>query len=166
MQALDGVLPMVAPHADGKRGPHGKRGRTRFATIGALRMFSRKAGLRSAIVGLVALGISAGSAAAAVTLVNRDAKDHKLTIIEDDGAKTQDHVLKPTQVLEGICPKGCIIRLNDSAEDEYELEAGDKVSIEEGYLYYDDPETGPIGGAGTPGSATPSLPAAPPAQKK
>ena len=51
-----------------------------------------------------------------------------------------DHLLKPAQVLEGICEKGCVVRLNDSENDEYELEGTEVVSIEEGYLYYDGPE--------------------------
>lgn len=97
------------------------------------------------------------AAGAAVTFVNRDDKDHKLTVIEDGGAKTTDHTLKPSQVLEGICEKGCVVRINDSEEDEYELEAGDKVSIEEGYLYYDEPEAQQGGSAG----AAPRSPAAP-----
>lgn len=80
-------------------------------------------------------------AATGVSITNRDDKEHKLTVIEDDGAKKTDHVLKASQVLEGICGKGCVIRLNDSEEDEYELEGAEVVSIEEGYLYYDGPET-------------------------
>ena len=94
------------------------------------------------------------SAEAAVTLVNRDEKDHKLTIIEDNGTKSTDHVLTPSQVLEGICEKGCVIRINDSEEDEYELEAGDKVSIEEGYLYYDEPASTQQGAGGAQAPAT------------
>jgi hypothetical protein len=89
------------------------------------------------------------AAMASVTLVNRDEKDHKLTILEDGGAKTTEQVLKPSQVLEGICEKGCVIRLNDSEEDEYELDPNDKVSIEEGYLYYDEPAATQQGSGGS-----------------
>ncbi len=90
--------------------------------------------------GLIAFGLSATSAAAAVSITNRDDKDHKLTVIEDDGAKKTDIVLKANQVLDNLCAKGCVIRLNDSEEDEYELEGNEAVSIEDGYLYYDTPE--------------------------
>ena len=89
------------------------------------------------VVGVIAAAYSA-EAAAAVSLTNRDVRDHKVTIIEDD--RKQDHTLKPSAVLDGICQKGCIIRLNDSENDEYELEGTEVVSIEEGYLYYDGPE--------------------------
>jgi hypothetical protein len=81
------------------------------------------------------------SAAGAVSVTNLDDKDHKLTVVE--GESRQDHVLKPKQVLEGVCQKGCIIRLNDSENDEYELEGTEVVSIEDGYLYYDGPEANP-----------------------
>ena len=78
------------------------------------------------------------SAAAAASVTNRDDEDFKITVIEGD--VKQDHVLKPSQVLEGICQKGCVIRLNDSENDEYELEGTENVSIEEGSLYYDGPD--------------------------
>lgn len=90
----------------------------------------------AALMALLAGPVGAASAAASVT--NRDDKDHKITIIE--GEKKQDFTLKPNQALEGICPQGCVLRLNDSEDDEYQLEATDIVSIEDGYLYYDNAE--------------------------
>lgn len=75
------------------------------------------------------------SAAHAVSVTNRDEKDYKVSIIE--GGVKQDHVLKPSQVLNGVCGKGCIIRLDENENDEYELEGSEVVSIEDGYLYYD-----------------------------
>ena len=100
--------------------------------------------------------IGAGTAGA-VSITNRDDKEHKLTLVEDEGATKSDHMLKPSQVLEGVCKKGCILRLNDS-EDEYVLESADVVSIEEGDLYYD---TEPPGEAPAPGTPAPGTPAAP-----
>ena len=87
------------------------------------------------------------SAAHAVTVTNRGDKDVKLTVIE--GEAKQDQVLPPGKVLEGVCQKGCIIRLNDSENDEYELEGAETVSVEEGFLYYDSPvgEGAPQGGS-------------------
>ncbi len=98
------------------------------------------------LTSLAALVLSS-TMANAVSVTNRDERDHKITVIE--GEAKVDHVLKPAQVLEGICAKGCIIRLNDSDDEEYELEATDVVSIEDGYLYYEDPEPQP--GAPAPG---------------
>ena len=106
---------------------------------------------------LVALTLVAMSPAEAATVTNRDAKEYKLTVLEGD--KAQHHVLKPSAVLPDLCPKGCIVRLNDSENDEYELEGTEIVSIEDGYLYYDVPDAipGPAPGQ-TPGQggATPA----------
>jgi len=89
-------------------------------------------------VGVIVL-LSSSTAAHAVSITNRDEHDHKVTIIEGD--TKADHLLKPSQVLNGICAKGCIVRLNDDEDDEYKLEADDVVSIEDGSLYYDKPDT-------------------------
>ena len=73
----------------------------------------------------------------ASAITNRDGKDHKVSVIEGNAAEV--HVLRPSASLEGVCDKGCVIRLNDNAKDEYELQGSDVVSIEDGYLYYDGP---------------------------
>jgi hypothetical protein len=75
------------------------------------------------------------STASAVTITNRGDKETKLTVIE--GATRQETLLPAGKVAEGVCQKGCIIRLNDSEKDEYELEGSESVSVEEGFLYYD-----------------------------
>lgn len=90
--------------------------------------------LAACIVAIVAHADVAVSA----TIANRDDHDHKITIVE--GTRSTDHVLKPDGTVENVCLKGCIVRLNDSDEDEYELEGNDVVSIEDGNLYYDSPE--------------------------
>jgi len=106
----------------------------------------------ASVVGAIGLLLS-NAAAHAVSITNRDDQDHKVTIVEGD-TKTE-HVLKPSQVLSGICAKGCTVHLNDDEEEEYQLEADDVVSIEEGNLYYDTPETpagpAPATGDGKPG---------------
>ena len=95
------------------------------------------------------------SAASAVSVSNRDGEEYKLTVIEGDAS--QDFVLKPSEMIEGICEKGCVIRLNDSEDDEYELEGSEVVSIEDGNLYYDEPE-GSSEESGGGGSAPPEAP--------
>lgn len=86
----------------------------------------------------VAAAAFGAEAAAAASLTNRDDRQHKVTVVEDE--RSQDHTLAPSAVLEDFCPDGCVIRLNDSEDDEYELEGDETVSIEEGFVYYDDPE--------------------------
>ena len=103
--------------------------------------------------------ISTGISASAASLANRDDKDHKITIIEGD-AKA-DQVIKPQQVIEKICLKGCVVRLNESEDDEYQLEAEDMVSIEDGYLYHDTPDT-----PAAPAPGTQPAPGAKPAPKQ
>lgn len=92
----------------------------------------------SLAAGLLAAYVQS-SAALALSLTNRDDQDHKVTVIIE-GASPRDHVLKPEGTLEVQCPKGCVIRLNDSEDDEYELEGNEVVVIEDGYLYYDGPD--------------------------
>lgn len=110
------------------------------------------------------------NAAGAASLTNHDERDYKVTIIE--GSESADRTLKPSEILSSICSKGCVIRLNDSEEDEYQLEPDDVVSIEDGSLYYDDPATGPAPAPAPPPAAgaqpsppPASPPASPPAGK-
>lgn len=90
------------------------------------------------VIAVCTLAAGLSSAAGAVSITNRDDHDQKITIVE--GAQSKDQVLKPQGVVEGICSKGCVVRLNDSEDDEYELEGNEIVSIEDGYLYYDGPD--------------------------
>ena len=120
--------------------------------------------LSSSLVGAFAFFLSTAATLAvtstsvnAISITNRDDKDHKVTVIEGE-AKT-DHALKATAVVENICMKGCVVRLNDSENDEYELEGTEVVSIEDGYLYYDGPDA-PAENmpAPTPGAPAPAVP--------
>ena len=88
------------------------------------------------------------STASAVTITNRGDKEIKVSVIE--GSAKQEQFLAIGKVLDGVCQKGCIIRLNDSENDEYELEGSEVVSVDEGFLYYDGPDAGgapPSGGS-------------------
>ncbi len=89
------------------------------------------------------------TAAHAVSITNRDERDHRVTVIEGEAAA--EHVLKPSQTLTDICLKGCTIRMNNSEDDEYRLAASDVVSIEDGTVYYEGPDA----------SAGPQTPPAP-----
>jgi hypothetical protein len=94
-------------------------------------------------IGLIGLLLSA-TAAHAVSIANRDEREHRVTVIE--GEAKADHVLKPSQTLTSVCLKGCTIRINDNDADEYRLTADDIVSIENGTVYYYD---GPDASAGS-----------------
>jgi len=98
----------------------------------------------------VILLLSSATAAHAVSITNRDERDYRVTVIE--GEAKADHVLKPSQTLTDICLKGCTIRINDSADDEYRLAASDVVAIEDGTIYYE----GPDASAGSPAPTAPA----------
>jgi hypothetical protein len=105
-----------------------------------------------AVIGLL-LGISAAQIPAALgaSVSNRDERDYTVTIIE--GEAKADHALKPSQTLSDVCLKGCTMRVNGSGDDEYLLAGSDAVSIEDGSVFYDQPEVpadaaAPAAGAG------------------
>ena len=77
------------------------------------------------------------TSAGAVSLTNRDDKDHKVFVVEGDAK--QDHVVKSGAILEGICLKGCLIRLDDEQFDPYELEGPEVTWIEGGELLEEPP---------------------------
>lgn len=91
--------------------------------------------MRTARATSVIMLLLSTAAAHAVSITNRDEREHKITVIEGEAAA--EHVLNPSQTLTGICLKGCTIRMNDSEDDEYRLTANDVVSIEDGTVYYD-----------------------------
>jgi hypothetical protein len=102
------------------------------------------------------LTVLLATSAGAVSVTNRDGGDHKVTVIEGD--TRQDHVVRPGASLEGICTKGCLLRLDDSAEDPYELEGPEITWIEGGELLeeqLDEAAEPPSGEAGQPPQSSP-----------
>ena len=76
------------------------------------------ASLLAASIGSIA--VLTGEADAA-SLGNRDENDRKVTIVEPSGSK--EHVLKPGAMLQGVCAKGCVVRLGEGTDREYELDS-------------------------------------------
>lgn len=107
---------------------------------------------RTAAWGVVLLFLTAP--AGAVSITNRSDKEFRITVIGKEAQ--QDHVLKPAEVLKNVCARGCVVRLGGSESDEYELDGSEAVSIEDGNLYYDGPETPPP--AGDSSGEAPPLP--------
>ena len=92
-----------------------------------------------AVIGLLlSVSVAHVSAALGASISNRDERDYTVTIIEG-GAKA-DHALKPAQTLSDVCLKGCTLRLNGSEDDAYKLTPGDAVIIEDGTVFFDQPE--------------------------
>lgn len=82
-----------------------------------------------------------GSDAHAAALTNRDARTVEVEVMFDSSRRL--HELAPNKSLSGFCGDGCIVRLNGSADDDYELEGTERVSIEGGLLFYDGEEIKP-----------------------
>jgi len=92
--------------------------------------------------------------AQAVSVTNRDTIDHTVTVIEGDAK--QDHILKADAVLNGICTKGCLIRLDENEDDPYELQGQEVTSIEGGELWEDKLEAPVAPRSGDVGQPSPS----------
>src|SRR5215813_2152552 len=101
---------------------------------------------------MAAMGIVLGATAAhGASIGNRDERDYTVTIIE--GEAKADHALKPSQTLSDVCLKGCTMRVNGSGDDEYLLAGSDAVSIEDGSVFYDQPEAPADAAAPAPSGA-------------
>jgi hypothetical protein len=72
----------------------------------------------------------------AITLTNRDTTDQKLVVIEGD--KQSERTVKAGEKIE-LCPKSCVIRMPDG--EDYEFDGQELVSLEEGLLFLDDPDS-------------------------
>ncbi len=89
----------------------------------------------------LAAASAAPQAANAVTLTNQDSKPYKIEVKAKSAR--QEHELAPGKSLTDFCKDGCIIRLNGSADADYQLEGTERVSIEGGLVYYDGEEVKP-----------------------
>ena len=111
--------------------------------------------LRASVVPAAVL-ISVLSAAQAASVTNRDDADRKVTIIESGTQK--DHVLKKGEVLEGVCQRGCSIRIDGDDVNPYVLEGTEVTTIEGGDLYAEGQGplvSPPSGAAGQPSKPSP-----------
>lgn len=110
------------------------------------------------ILGLLSAVLLFPLAAQSASITNRDDTDRKVTIIE--GGSPTSYTLKPNETIEGICKAGCLIRIDDSRTDSFEIEGSDVTSIEDGQLY-DDGAVAPTESGSGP-DAQPSQPASRP----
>ena len=82
---------------------------------------------------LAALLLAQGASAA--TLTNRDAMEHTVWVTSGGGDKNR--TLKPNEAWADFCLEGCVIRLSEEKDVSYRLEGADRVSIEDGFIYYE-----------------------------
>ncbi len=72
---------------------------------------------------------------AAATLANADRIDRKLTVIK--GSSRDSQTVKAGALIKEFCPDGCIVRINKDPQRDFILEGRERVTIEDGLLYYD-----------------------------
>ncbi|MGI9421676.1 MAG: hypothetical protein ACR2PA_00605 [Hyphomicrobiaceae bacterium] len=94
---------------------------------------------RLALIPLGAVVMLAAStapfAAVAATITNADRVDRSITIIV--GNRRTTHALKAGGLLEELCTDGCVVRIDDDPKRDFILEGRERVSIEDGLMYYD-----------------------------
>ena len=105
---------------------------------------------RSVYVLTCLAALAAASQVEALQLTNRDTADHKIALTEPSGA--QEVLIKPSQVIDGICKTGCTMKMADG--EEYEFDGNEVVSIEEGLMFLDEPADGNSAGSSGPDDAS------------
>ena len=73
--------------------------------------------------------------AVAATLTNADRNDRTISIIK--GAELRTETMKSSALIKDLCPDGCIVRIDGDPERDFILEGRERVTIENGLLYYD-----------------------------
>jgi hypothetical protein len=92
----------------------------------------------SFVFGVMAIAlvlVPAQHAPLAATLTNADRAAREITIIIGDARKSQ--TVAGGGVVEDLCPEGCIVRIDNDAGRDFVLEGRERVTIEDGLLYYD-----------------------------
>jgi hypothetical protein len=93
--------------------------------VGAMIRISKRA-LTAALATLIVAG-----QAHALTLANRDQVDRRLLVTEaGDQAVTQEIFIASDEILEGVCPDGCTIALENGVKESFE--GYEDVAIEDG----------------------------------
>ncbi|MFV0367417.1 MAG: hypothetical protein ACK5KM_03065 [Hyphomicrobiaceae bacterium] len=90
------------------------------------------------MVVLPALLLAQGASAA--TLTNRDATEH--TVWVTSGGSDKNRTLEPNEAWSDFCPAGCVVRLREEKDVSYRLEGTERISIEDGFIYYERENTG------------------------
>ena len=71
----------------------------------------------------------------ASSLTNRDQVTRQISVISGAERKTTD--LSAGGVLKQFCPKGCVIRIDGDPKRDFVLEGRERVTVEDGLLYYE-----------------------------
>lgn len=84
------------------------------------------------ILGLSVLGVLFAHPAEALTISNTDPDPHTVKVTV--GGKSEELTVAPEKEIQPSCDKGCVIELSG---EQYEMQGGEEVSIEDGTLFVD-----------------------------
>ena len=105
------------------------------------------------ILGLGVLGLFSALPAQALTISNIDPDPHTVTI--KAGGNSTELTIAPQAVVEPACEPNCTVELENG--EQYEMEGGEEVAIEDGILFVDDvPGSENAAGSGDDAGAAPA----------
>ena len=96
----------------------------------------------------VLFALLATNQAAAVTVTNNDQRAYQVEVIVKSSRR--QHELATGSSMTDFCKTGCVLRLDGNPDNDYALEGNERVSIEDGLVYYDGEEVPPKSEAGEP----------------
>ncbi|HLO22218.1 MAG TPA: hypothetical protein VK193_02210 [Methyloceanibacter sp.] len=85
------------------------------------------------IFGLLVLGMLFAVPAEALTITNTDPDAHTITV--KVGGDSKDFKIEPQTAVDPPCDKGCTVELESG--EQYEMQGGEEVSIEDGVIFVD-----------------------------
>lgn len=97
--------------------------------------FRRLGNVLAVAATVIVVGVARYDLAAAATISNADTKPYTVSIIAN--SRKRDVKLEPGGKLEKVCTDGCLLRIDGDAAREFVLEGSERVSIEDGLVYYD-----------------------------
>jgi hypothetical protein len=96
--------------------------------------FERAIAMRVAkLLGLGVLGMFFAVPAEALTITNTDPDPHTITV--KTGGDSKDFKIEPQTAVDPPCDKGCTVELESG--EQYEMQGGEEVSIEDGVIFVD-----------------------------
>ena len=87
----------------------------------------------ASIFGLGVLGMLFAAPAEALTITNTDPDSHTITV--KVGGDSKELTIEPQTEVDPPCDKGCTVELESG--EQYEMQGGEEVSIEDGVIFVD-----------------------------
>lgn len=108
------------------------------------------------LIGLGVLCMLFAGPAEALTITNTDPDAHTITV--KAGGDSKELTIEPQTAVDPPCDKGCTVELESG--EQYEMQGGEEVSIEDGVIFVDS-----VPGAGDEGGSPSDQPSDAPAKQ-